>query len=171
MQTKIIFATIFLASLLLLNSAVFAQVIAPDSIYVRPASLGIVRLTFQPFFPTISQGTFNVGQNYSFPLDVDLQTAGNVTSILSLSDYNFTLQSGEIKTVSYTIKPNATGTFNGDIYVRFNKGNATYVVDDTIIIQVSKSDSYLLVLAAIAAVVVIVTLSGFVMYDKKRGKK
>jgi len=171
MQTKILIATALLASLFLFSSAVFADVIAPDSIYVKPAKLGIVRMTFQPLFPTVSQGTFVVGQNYSFPLDVNLQTAGNTSSIITLSDYNFTLQSGEIKTISYTIKPNATGTFNGDVYVRFTKGNITYTVDDTIIVVVSNSYSYLIVLAAVGAVAVIVAISGFVMYNKKRGKK
>jgi hypothetical protein len=171
MQGKIIITVAIYFTFLFLSSSVFAQVIQPDSIYVKPAKLGIIRLTVQPLFPTISQGTFDVGQNYSFPLDVALQTAGNVTSIVTLSDYNFTLQSGEIKTVSYTIKPNVTGSFNGDVYVRFTKGNVSYTVDDAITIVVSKSDSYLIVLAVVAVVAIIVAFSGFVMYSKKRGKK
>ncbi len=86
MQTKIILASIFLASLLLFSSAVFAD------IYVRPAKLGIVRLTIQPLFPTNYQGTFDIGNTYNFSLNVSLKPSQNVSSILTLSDMSSPFQ-------------------------------------------------------------------------------
>jgi hypothetical protein len=165
MQNKIVFTTIFFASLLLFNSIVLADIV------VKPAKLGIVRLTIQPLFPTISQGTFDVGNTYNFSLNVTLQPSQNISSIVTLSESSFTLQPNETRTVSYTIKPTQAGVYQGSVLSKFDAGrNSTsvaYQID--IIIAVRQSDSYILVLVAIAAVVVIVAVSLFVM--KKSRKK
>jgi hypothetical protein len=164
MQNKIVFAAIFFASLLLLSSSVSADIV------VRPAKLGIVRLTTQPLFPTISQGTFDVGNTYDFSLNVTLQPSQNISSIVTLSETSFTLQPNETKTVSYTIKPSQSGSYQGSIMARFEAGgNHTtvgYQIDITIFVK--QSDSYILVLVAIAAVVTIVAVSIFVMKKSKK---
>jgi len=167
MQTKIVLISAFFASLLLLSSIAFAD------ITVQPAKLGIVRITTQPLFPTISQGTFTVGNTYNFSLNVTLQTSQNISSMVILSDSNFTLQPNENKTISYSIKPTTEGVFSGAVVARFTAGptQPSVAYENDIVIIVSQSNSYILVLAAVAAVLVIVGLSGFVMYNKKRGKK
>jgi hypothetical protein len=164
MQNKIVFATIFFASLLLLSSSVFADIV------VRPAKLGIVRLTTQPLFPTISQGTFEVGNTYNFSLNVTLQPSQNISSIVTLSETNFTLQPNETRTISYTIKPTQSGVYQGSIMARFdsggNRATVGYQIDISIVVK--QSDSYILVLVAIAAVAVIVAVSVVAM---KKGRK
>jgi len=168
MQNKIMFTTIFFASLLLLNSAVSAD------FYVRPAKLGIIRLTTQPLFPTVYQGTFDVGDTYNFPLNVSLSPSQNISSILSLSDLNLTLQPNETKSVSFTIKPTDPGIYQGSVFITFSEAghNVTVAYQNDITIIISQSNSYVLVLVAIAIVAVIVVVAVFVMTKKKsRGKK
>lgn len=164
MQNKIVFATIFFASLLLLSSSVSADIV------VNPAKLGIVRLTTQPLFPTISQGTFDVGNTYNFSLNVTLQPSQNISSIVTLSETNFTLQPNETRTISYTIKPSQSGVYQGSIMARFDSGGSQatvgYQIDISIVVK--QSDSYILVLVAIAVVAIIVTVSLVAM---KKGRK
>ena len=168
MDSKIIFAFVLLSSLLLFSNTVFAD------IYVRPAKLGIIRLTTQPLFPTIYQGTFDVGNTYNFSLNVTLSPSQNISSMVSLSDANLMLQPNVTKTVSFTIKPTEPGVYQGSVIIAFStvdsKINIAYQDDITII--VSQSNSYVLVLAALVVVAVIVVCSIFVMTKKKvRGKK
>jgi hypothetical protein len=167
MQTKIIFATIFLASLLLFSSSVLAD------IYIRPAKLGIIRLTYQPLFPTVYQGTFDVGDTYNFSLNVTLSADQNVSSILTLSDANFTLQPNETRTVSFLIKPNAAGVYSGEVDIVFSSVNypTNVAYANTIVIIVSQSNSYVLILVAVAVVVVIIAASLFVLKTKKARMK
>lgn len=163
MQTKIVLATIIFSSLLLFSSTVLAD------IYIRPAKLGIIRITTQPLFPTTYQGTFDVGDTYNYPLNVSLKPDANVSSILTLSDANFTLQSNETRTVSFTIKPNNVGVYQGAVLITFSTGASKTQVsyEDDIVIIVSESNSYVLVLIAVAAVAAIVVASVFVMKRKK----
>jgi hypothetical protein len=162
----VIIGTVLL-SLLLLSSPVFANV------DIRPAKLGIVRMTIQPLFPTISQGTFDVGDSYNFSMSVYLTPSSNISSIFKLSDSNFTLQPNETKTVSYTISPTAPGVYQGSVLMKFVAGaNQTSIgYQNDITIVVSKSDSYILVLLAVLAVVLIVAVSVYVMKKKRKGKK
>jgi hypothetical protein len=169
MQTKIVFATIFFASLLLFSSTVLADVT------IKPAKLGIVRLNYQPLFPTLYQGTFQIGNTYNFTLNVSLQPDQNISSVMSLSETNFLLQPNQTETLEYTIKPTSAGVYQGSVTAIFTAGpdKPTVAYQDEITIIVNQSDSYYLVLAAIGVVAVIIAVSFLVMRKKSkaRGRK
>ena len=166
MITKTIFISAFLASLLLFSSIVLADVV------INPAKLGIVRLTIQPLFPTISQGTFEIGNTYDYPLNVTLLPSQNISSILTLSENIFALLPNETRTISYTIKVTEAGLYDGSILIKFDAGqNRTSVgYQDDLIVVASQSDSYLFVLAAVGVVVVIVAISIFAMKKNRKTK-
>ena len=164
MQNKIVFTTIIFASLLLSISPAFA------AISVKPAKLGILTLTTQPLFPTVYQGTFDIGNTYNFSLNVTVEPSENISSILFLSETNLTLQPNQNATISFAIKPSGTGVYDGSVLLRFtnSEGKMNLAYQDDIVIIVKQSDSYILVLIALAAVVIIVAVSLFAM--KKRNK-
>jgi len=165
MKEKILLVSLSIVLLL------FSSLASAD-IYVRPAKLGIIRITTQPLFPTIYQGVFDVGNTYNFPLNVTLYSSQNISSILTLQENNLILQPNETRTVSFTIKPTESGVYHGYVGIVFSAGaNSTSVsYEDDITIAVSQSNSYVLVLVAIAVIAVIVAISVVVMKKNKKSK-
>lgn len=163
MKEKILFSSLII-TLLLISSPTLAD------ISVRPAKLGVARLTIQPLFPATYQGTFDVGNSYNFSLNVTMSPSQNISSIFTLSETSITLQPNETRTISYTIKPTQPGSYQGSVLIKFSAGvnSASVSYQNDITIFVHQSNSYILVLIALAAVIIIIAVSLFVM---KRGKK
>jgi len=166
MKIKTLVASVSIALLM------FSSLVCAD-IYVRPAKLGIIRLTVQPLFPTVYQGVFDVGDTYNFPLNVALSPSADISSIVTLSESNFTLQPNETRTVSFTIKPTDPGVYKGSVAITFSAGtNSTGITyEDEVTIVVTQSNSYILVLIALAVVAVLVVTSIVVMKKVKVVRK
>jgi len=101
----------------------FSSLMSPAfaDLYVKPGRLGILRLTISPLFPAKATGTFSIGNTYNFSLTVSLETAENVTGIMSLSESNFTLQPNETKKIDFDVEVADPGVYDGYVLVTAKK--------------------------------------------------
>jgi len=142
---------------------------------VRPAKLGIYRVTIPLFSDYVASKSFVVGNAYDFPLNISLKLNGNLSQIVELSETDFVLQPNETKTISYFLTIKEPGLYGSGIGIIASSSGKTarvgYQAD--LYVFAGKSRVPETVLYAVGGVgVVVAAFLGFKMFGKKvKGKK
>jgi hypothetical protein len=143
-------------------------------LYVRPAKLGILRLTISPLFPAKATGNFEVGNTYNYSISINLTVSENVSSIMSLSEYSFSLQPNETKKVEYEITVTEPKVYTGNVQIAASsaegKAQVGYQAEIAIIAGKSGFDSNTLIGAAVLVFVIVLALAYFKFLKKRKPK-
>lgn len=99
-----------------------------EGVLVKPAKLGIYRITVPLFSDYVTTKSFLVGNAYSVPINVSLSAFGNISNITQLSDTDFVLQPGENKTIYYTLTIADAGLYGDGVQITAKvAGRASFI--------------------------------------------
>jgi len=131
-----------LISLILVSNLFFSQ-LAFAKLYVKPAKQGIVHVEIFSFAPAVVTKDFDVGNFYDFPIDVVLQSKGNISELIEIQESSFTLQSNETKNIEYTLTIKQPGIYTGGIVIEVEaeKGGASLVYQSDLAVIANRRKS------------------------------
>ena len=146
---SILVVTILFSCFLLMN-------LCSAKLYVKPAKQGIVRVKLFSLMPAVVTKSFDVGNFYEFPIDIEIQPIGDVSDLIGIAESSFTLKPNETKTVEYVLTIKEPGTYYGGILInvkpRGNIPTITYQSDLTVIATESITKPQLYVATTAAAI-------------------
>jgi hypothetical protein len=167
-------------SLLLVSTIVISAVLfsaftiqpAKANLIVAPARLGILRLQIYPFSPAFTVREFMVGNTYNTTMSIHLEPTGDMVSLITISEPNFTLSPMENRTVEFTLTSSKVGYYTGAIMVKADiEGRGSVGYNDEISVFVNEANIKNYIYGGIAAAAVLCIAVFYIIFQRGSSSK
>ncbi len=140
---------------------------------IQPAKLGILRLQIFPFSPAVAIKELGITNGYDNQIKVSLAPYGDLENSTTLSDYNFTMEANETRTIEYTVTVSNPGSYRGGVSVKAAPLDKpfSFTYQDELIVYAYQSSNTSLLYASAAVVFIAVVLLSVLLFLRKRGGK